>query len=105
MSCYSIVTLQLSLKATPDEIAEAVRAMKLTVTQKSELAVSAGIVQFTRASTQSAWSVNAPSDFDSKRLQRELARAKALSEAQRLGYRITREERQGDRIVLRLAVR
>ena len=105
MSCYSIVTLQLSLRATPDEIAEAVRAMKLTVTQKSDLAVSAGIVQFTRTSTQSAWSVNAPSDFDSKRLQRELARAKALSEAQRLGYRVTREERQGDRIVLRLAVR
>jgi len=105
MSCYSIVTLQLSLRATPDEIAEAVRAMKLTVLQKSDLVVAVGVVKFTRTTTQSAWSVNAPSDFDSKRLQRELARAKALSEAQRLGYRITREERQGDRIVLRLAVR
>jgi len=105
MSCYSIVTLQLSLRATPDEIAEAVRAMKLTVLQKSDLVVAVGVVKFTRTTTQSAWSVNAPSDFDSKRLQRELARAKALSEAQRLGYRVTREERQGDRIVLRLAVR
>src|ERR1035437_9445088 len=105
MSCYSIVTLQMSLKATPDEIAEAARAMNLTVSLKSDLAVAAGVVQFSRASTQSAWNVNAPSDFDSKRLQRELARAKALSEAQRLGYRVTREERQGDRIVLRLAVR
>ena len=105
MSCYSIVTLQLSLKATPDEIAEAARAMNLDVTQKSDLIVTAGVVQFSRASTQSAWRIDAPSDFDSKRLQRELARAKALSEAQRLGYRVTREERQGDRIVLRLAVR
>ena len=105
MSCYSIVTLQLALKATPGEIAESLRAMNLTVLQKSDLVVAAGVVQFTRTSTQSAWSVSAPSDFDSKRLQRELARAKALSEAQRLGYRVTREERQGDRIVLRLAVR
>lgn len=105
MSCYSIVTLQLALKASPDEIAEAARAMNLTVSQKSDLVVAAGVVQFNRTSTQSAWSVDAPSDFDSKRLQRELARTKALSEAQRLGYRVTREERQGDRIVLRLAVR
>jgi len=105
MSCYSIVTLQLALKATSDEVADAARAMNLTVSQKSDLVIVAGVVQFSRTSTQSAWSVNAPSSFDSKRLQRELARAKALSEARRLGYRVTREERQGDRIVLRLAVR
>ena len=105
MSCYSIVTLQLELKATPDEIAEAVRAMKLGIIQKDALFVDAGSVQFRRDTTQSAWKVSASSGFDSKRLQRELARAKSLAEARRLGYRVVREERQGERIVLRLAVR
>jgi hypothetical protein len=95
----------LDLKATPDEIFEALRAMKLSVSQKANLVIDAGTVQFRRDTTQSAWKVSAPDGFDSKRLQRELARAKSLAEARRLGYRVVREERQGERIVLRLAVR
>jgi hypothetical protein len=105
MSCYSIVTLQLKLKATPDEIAEAMRTMKFSVIRKDVLLVNAGNVQFRRDTAQSDWNIAAPSDFDAKRFQREVARAKALNEAQRLGYRVIREERQGERIVLRLAVR
>ena len=60
-------------------------------------------MKFNRADANSAWSVTGAS-FDSAQFRREVARAKVLSEAKRQGYRITRDERQGDKIVLRMKV-
>lgn len=104
MSCYSIVKLNLDIKASADEIEEALKAMGFTTQSKSVTTVVCGAMTFSRADANSGWSVTGAS-FDATQFRREVARAKVLSEAKRQGYRITRDERQGDKIVLRMKVR
>ena len=54
MSCYSIVTLNLAIQATPDEIEEAAKALDLCVQSKTATAVTCGSVVFTRANANAA---------------------------------------------------
>ena len=104
MSCYSIVKLNLDIKATADEIVDAAKDMGLTVQSKSTTAIICGGVTFSRADANSAWSVTGANQFDSIQFRREVARSKVLAEAKRQGYRITNEERHADKIVLRMKV-
>ena len=102
MSCYSIVTLNLELKASADEILEAASGMGFKVISASDLCVETDSVRFIRDSPNSAWAASGANSFDSTRFRREVARAKVLSEAKRQGYRITQDVRQGDRLVIRM---
>ena len=105
MACYSIVTLDTNVRAAPEEIAEAARAMGLKVLASSINQVDCEGAIFARSGADSPWIASSAAGFDEGRFRREVARAKALAEARRQGCRVIREERQGDRIMIRLQVR
>ncbi len=89
MSCYSIVKLNLDIKASPDEIEEALKAMGFSTQTKSSTAVVCGGMTFSRADANSAWSVTRRKFRRHAVPARSLARAKVLNEAKRQGYQIT----------------
>ncbi len=103
MACYSIVTLNTAVKASADEVADAAQSLGLKVKSRSALQVDCGNISFARPDSKSAWSVTG--QIDLMRFTREVARSKVLSEARRMGYRVTRNEHQGDRIVIRMQAR
>lgn len=106
MSCFATVKVGLKIKATQDEIAQALKAMDYDVAFKTELNVHTGSgIRVVRTSVTSEWFVESGmGTFTATELTRQIKRVKIKNEAERQGYQITSDVAQGDKLVIRMKV-
>ncbi len=104
MSCFSVVTTNTKVKATLAEMKMALEAMKHTVMSATDLTITlSNGTRLFRIDDQASWNVTGV--LDQKQFAREIARAKIVLEAKRLGYSINRDEIQGVNMVVRVGMR
>lgn len=106
MSCYSIVGLALDVKATADEVEEALKAMKFNVSGIGmyQVECKCGTVLY-RLDEKQPWKVRNSASFNQTEFKRQVARSKILAEAKRQGFDVVRDDTAGEKLVVKLRVR